>query len=122
MTMITGEVASETNATCATLPSGTGNATRQKTGKLLRSWKAATKAATARPAPAPSKRRRRRGDSRAQFHKAARNALRARPMAQNYAAALTALDWLNLWHGNEAACELDGEYNHTANPFVAPHL
>ena len=34
------------------------------------------------------------------------------------------LDWLNLWHSNDAtgSSELDGDHNQTPNPFLAPHL
>ena len=46
------------------------------------------------------------------------------PEAYAAAAAYLAdtLDWLNLWHGNEASGELDGDHNHTESPSIAPHL
>jgi hypothetical protein len=87
----------------------------------MRAWKAAIKEAT-KAAPAPC---RRRGDGRADFRRAARKVFRVRPVAQPSEAAaylLDTLDWFNLWRGNDAADALDGDDNHTANPFLASHL
>jgi hypothetical protein len=93
-------------------------------GKLFASWKSAGAAATRRAlAPQPS-RRRREETGRGGFTKAARKIIgRAAGVPQDYAAAgflWDTLDWLNLWHGNDAANS--GELDIKPGSSIAPRL
>jgi len=94
---------------------------------LFAAWKAVAAAATRRgPEPQPKPRRRRREETGAAFRTAAQKILRrtVRMPAAVFAAAFLSdtLDWLNLWHGNEAAGgDLAGDYEAGPN-HLSPHL
>jgi hypothetical protein len=94
MTTITGEAASETDATRA--PGRAAPVTQRgpKAGKVRLAWKAAAKAAGA---PAPVTRRRRRGDGRAKFSKAARGIGRRPPPPSMPAEMFSWNFWDNQW-------------------------
>jgi hypothetical protein len=97
---------------------------------LFAAWKAVASAATRRgPEPQPKPRRRRREESGAAFRAAAKKILRRTvrlPAAAFTAAAFLSdtLDWLNLWHGNEAAGgdELADDCHDAGPNHLSPHL
>jgi hypothetical protein len=93
---------------------------------LFAAWKAVAAAATRRgPEPQPKPRRRRREETGAAFRTAAKKILRRTvrlPAAAAAAFLSDTLDWLNLWHGNEAAGgDLASDYEAGPN-HLSPHL